>query len=93
MTTEKATRVGRDGTLETCIECGHRKATEQSFGGRKYCDSCLSTGEKIMESPVTGTTYRVTKWIDKGEGRCVAVQKEEIDPAANTNESDTRGDK
>jgi hypothetical protein len=41
--------------------------------------ACIETGERIMESPATGTTYRVTRWIDAGGGQVVALAKEEID--------------
>lgn len=37
------------------------------------------TGERYMTSPLTGTTYRVTKWVDTGDGKAVALEKEEID--------------
>jgi hypothetical protein len=37
----------------------------------------VESGERIVESPLTGTTYRVTKWVEKGDGRIVALEKEE----------------
>lgn len=39
----------------------------------------IETGERIMESPLTGNTYRVTKWVDKGDGKVVALEKELVD--------------
>lgn len=41
--------------------------------------ACIKTGEQIMESPVTETKYRVTRWIDAGDGQVIALAKEEID--------------
>lgn len=43
--------------------------------------ACIETGEQIMESPTTETKYRVTRWIDAGDGQVVALAKEEIDEA------------
>lgn len=42
---------------------------------------CIERGERLMESPATETTYRVTRWIDMGDGQVVALSKEEVDPA------------
>lgn len=39
----------------------------------------IQTGEKLMDSPTTGTTYRVTRWVDAGEGQVVALAKTEAD--------------
>lgn len=39
----------------------------------------IETGERIMHSELTDTTYRVTKWVDKGDGNGVALEKEPID--------------
>ena len=41
--------------------------------------SDVETGEKYLESPLTGNTYRVTKWVDKGEGKFIAIEKELVD--------------
>lgn len=43
--------------------------------------ACIETGEEIMESPVTEAKYRVTRWIDAGDGQVVALAKEEIEEA------------
>lgn len=37
----------------------------------------VETGERIMESPLTGNTYLVTKWVESDDG-FLAIQKEEI---------------
>lgn len=42
--------------------------------------ACIETGERIMESPTTENVYRVTRWIDVGDGQVVALAKEEINP-------------
>jgi len=39
----------------------------------------VQTGEKILKSPLTGNSYRVTKWVDQGDGKFVAIEKELID--------------
>jgi len=52
---------------------------EPTFTEDGYHPDLVETGERIMESPVTDTTYRVTKWVDKGDGRVVALEKEAID--------------
>ena len=39
----------------------------------------IETGEKIMQSPLTGNTYKVTKWVDKGDGKFVALEKELVE--------------
>ena len=41
--------------------------------------SDVETGEKYLESPLTGNTYRVTKWVDQGEGKFIAIEKELVD--------------
>lgn len=41
-----------------------------------YADDEIETGERYMESPLTGDTYRVTKWVPKGDGKIVALEKE-----------------
>lgn len=38
-----------------------------------------TTEERYMKSPITGKTYLVTKWIDKGDGKFVALEKEAIE--------------
>lgn len=42
-------------------------------------DELTETGERIMESELTDRRYRVTRWIDKGDGKFVALEKEEIE--------------
>ena len=39
----------------------------------------IEEDEKILESPMTGNVYRVTKWVDKGDGKFVAIEKELVD--------------
>lgn len=36
----------------------------------------IETGEKILQSPLTGKEYRVTKWVDQGDGQFIAIEKE-----------------
>lgn len=44
-----------------------------------HCPDEIQTGERISHSEMTGKTYRVTKWVEKGEGKIVALQKEEVE--------------
>lgn len=44
-----------------------------------YPDEQVETGERVMQSPVTGTEYLVTKWVEKSDGRAIALEKEELD--------------
>lgn len=39
----------------------------------------VQTGERVMESPITDQKYLVTMWVEKGEDRVIALEKEEID--------------
>jgi hypothetical protein len=39
----------------------------------------IQYGEKTMESPTTGEEYRVTKWIEAGDGQVIALQKEAVE--------------
>lgn len=41
--------------------------------------ACIRTGEQLMQSPMTETTYRVTRWIDAGDGNVIALSKEEVE--------------
>jgi hypothetical protein len=41
-------------------------------------DQQIETGTRVLQSPTTGIVYRVTKWIDKGDGKYVAVEKEPL---------------
>lgn len=38
-------------------------------------------GERLMESPITGDVYRVTRWIEAGDGRAIALEKEPVEEA------------
>lgn len=52
---------------------------DTTFTEDGYHPDLIETGERIMTSPVTDTVYRVTKWVDKGDGRVVALEKEALD--------------
>ena len=39
----------------------------------------IETGIRYAKSPMTGTYYRVTKWIDHGDGKIQAREKHEVD--------------
>ena len=41
-------------------------------------DQQIESGTRVLQSPTTGIVYRVTKWIDKGDGKYVAVEKEPL---------------
>lgn len=42
-------------------------------------DRDVQTGEKLMQSPITDTIYRVTRWIEQEDGKAVALDKEIAD--------------
>jgi hypothetical protein len=39
----------------------------------------IEEGERYAQSPITGATYRVTRWIEDADGRIVALDKERIE--------------
>lgn len=45
-------------------------------------NALVATGEKRMESPVTGTEYVVSEWIDHGDGNVTALKKQEVNADA-----------
>lgn len=44
-----------------------------------YPEDEVKTGERVCESPITGEMYRVTQWVEKGEDRVIALEKEKIE--------------
>lgn len=44
-----------------------------------YPEEEIETGERIACSELTGRRYRVTKWVDLGDGKIVSLHKELID--------------
>lgn len=38
----------------------------------------IKTGKIIMQSPLTGIVYRVTKWRELGDSKVVALEKEPL---------------
>ena len=40
--------------------------------------SDVERGERVTRSPITGAFYLVTRWIDHGDGKLRALDKEEI---------------
>jgi len=59
----------------TCPDC----LAPMSEHEQGYCPYKIETGERIVRSEVTDTVYRVTKWVDKGDGRLLSLHKEEIE--------------
>lgn len=45
---------------------------------RGYPVEEIETGNRIMESPVTGQRYRVYAWVEREDGRAIALQKTEV---------------
>lgn len=39
----------------------------------------VKEGEKVVTCPVTGRRHRVTRWVDRGEGRITALESELVD--------------
>ena len=65
--------------------------SEQHADGTHQCDDCkapledheqgfcpheIETGEMVMYSRLTDTYYRVTKWVEQGDGKFIALQKQ-----------------
>jgi hypothetical protein len=46
------------------------------FHEQGYCPHEIETGEKICRSELTSTVYRVTRWVELGDGKIVALHKE-----------------
>ena len=61
--------------FEQCEKC--KAPIEEHEQG--FCPHEIETGEMVMHSQLTGETYRVTKWVDKGDGNYVSLYKEPID--------------
>jgi hypothetical protein len=38
----------------------------------------VETGEKLVESPATGETYKATQWIERDDGRILALEKQPV---------------
>lgn len=39
-------------------------------------------GERYAQSPLTGNWYRLTRWEDRGDGKFVAIAKQQCDETA-----------
>jgi hypothetical protein len=46
--------------------------------GRTPQGEQIETGERIMESPTTDRRYHVTEWVDHGDGKFTALEKDRI---------------
>ena len=42
----------------------------------------VRTGERYSQSPLTDHVYRVTRWVDLGDGKIRSLEKERMDFAA-----------
>ena len=40
---------------------------------------CIKTGEKRMWSELTGQEYRVTRWVEVGDGKIMALSKQGVE--------------
>jgi len=44
-----------------------------------YSEEEIQTGERYAQSPLTGTLYRVTEWVEVGpDDKIVAISKEAV---------------
>lgn len=50
-----------------------RRLTEDA-----YSDEEIQEGEIVKQSPITGKEYLVTRWVEKGDDRIIALEKEEF---------------
>lgn len=94
---DEVSREGR--TTSACPECdGHMERFDGPPGGEELCPECkaamrhheqgfcpyeIETGERFMESELTGETYRVTRWVERGEGKVISLQKEPVENTEN----------
>jgi hypothetical protein len=56
--------------------------TDHNSIGAKHLireDDTVESGERYAHSPVTDQWYRVTRWIDRGDGEILALDKEAVD--------------
>lgn len=44
-----------------------------------YDEDEIETGERLAFSEMTETLYRLTKWVDLGDGKLVSIHKEEVE--------------
>ena len=66
--------------VEYCDDC--KASLEDHEQG--FCPHEIETGEMGMYSRLTDTYYRVTKWVDKGDGLFLALEKEPKDRSVDT---------
>lgn len=52
---------------------------ERKDAVERALDALVVKGDRVMESPATGEKYRVTKWVDLGDGKVTALEKEPIE--------------
>jgi len=50
----------------------------------KYHEDEVKEGEIVKKSPITGDLYRVTRWVERGEGRVIALENELMEGASGT---------
>lgn len=58
--------------IENCDDC-KAPLNEHEQG---FCPHEIETGEIGMYSRLTDTYYRVTKWVEQGNGKFIALEKE-----------------
>lgn len=79
----EGTRSGNESEL--CPDC-KAPLGEHEQG---FCPHEIETGERYAESELTGNTYLVTKWAEKGDGRMVSLRKAPVEgPAGPNSKSD-----
>ncbi|RLM53170.1 hypothetical protein DVK02_14870 [Halobellus sp. Atlit-31R] len=70
---------GEDGfdTAYRCIDCLCTDLDLRKLPDRDTGD--VQEGISYAKSPATGCYYRVTRWVDHGDGKIEARQKHEVD--------------
>jgi hypothetical protein len=59
---------------------------ERKEAAEEALECLVVEGERVMQSAVTDEAYRVTKWIDLGDGKVTAIEKEPVEEVAQTDD-------
>lgn len=61
--------------IEQCDDCKSPLGDHE----QGFCPHEIESGEVGMYSRLTDTYYRVTKWVEQGDGKFIALEKESKD--------------
>lgn len=82
---DQATYFAENG-IEQVVLCGDHASVAEEYDydvrmlrAHGHYVKDIEYGERIIESPLTDAKYRVTRWVEKGDGKIDALKKEKID--------------